>query len=422
MAQTETYVASRPAPSRVSVFGLLSLTCAGYGVFLAQGYGEDLYQWSKTLAPFSVRQYLDMSKRYALQYGHLVFLLVILFCSKYMITGESTPRPVARFIAILRPHSMPVFLFHVPFLYFFAALWNHDPGNPWHVTALAGATLLASVIAGHVCFALKRYFDRLEIGIGRTLNSSFPERHVIENGVGSGKPLAMTRSYSDFVHVLQILAMATVFVGHLTYTEFSTWEPPGISAWRRWAVPFFFIVSGYMAMMSYDRRPLPLGDMISKRVFGMWYMVIPMLLLTPILDNVGFALSPGVYMENEKFFDPVMGTGGPADLTGFLITFLNSAFFLNEVFVYKLAEFGTPIGGMRAFSNDAFWFLCYLVPYMLMLTVVLKVRGAKKHAILACVIIVSGPPIMLLAPLFFGGCFVYLLHRRFDSAAPKESA
>lgn len=421
MAQTETYVASRPPPSRVTALSLLSLTVVGYGVFLAQGYGEDLYQWSKTLAPFSVRQYLDMSKRYALQYGHLLFLLVILFCSKYIITGETTPKPIARFIAILRPHSMPVFLFHVPFLYFFAALWGHDPDNMGHLTALAGATLVASVLAGQVCYAVKRHFDWLEVVVGRALNRIYPERHVLERGVGSGEPLAMTRPYSDFVHVLQILAMATVFIGHLTYTEFSSWEPPGISAWRRWAVPFFFIVSGYMAMMSYDRRPLPLGDMISKRVFGMWFMVIPMLFLTPILDNIGFALSPAVYMENEKFFDPVMGSGGPADLTGFLITFFNSAFFLNEVFVYKLAEFGTPIGGMRAFSNDAFWFLCYLVPYLLMLTVALRVRGMPKYGILAALILLSGPPIILLAPLFFGGCFVYLLHRRFDTAAPKET-
>ncbi len=406
----------------MKAFSLLSLTLVGYGVFLIQGYGEDLYQWSKTLAPFSVRQYLDMSKRYALQYGHLVFLLMVLFCSKYTITGQTTLKPIAKFIAILRPHSMPVFLFHVPFLYFFAALWNHDPDNMWHLAALAAATLTASVLAGHACYAVKRHFDRLESGIGRALSRLFPEGHAIENGVGSGRPLAMTRPYSDFVHVLQILAMATVFIGHLTYTEFSTWEPPGISAWRRWAVPFFFIVSGYMAMMSYDRRPPPLGDMISKRVFGMWYMVIPMLLLTPILDNIGFAMSPGVYMENEKFFDPVMGTGGPADLTGFLIAFLNSAFFLNEVFVYKVAEFGTPVGGMRAFSNDAFWFLCYLVPYLLMLTVALKVRGIKKYAILTALVIVSGPPIMLLAPLFFGGCFVYLLHRRFDGVAPGENA
>ncbi len=400
-----------------AVWAMLGVTLAGYALFMYLRLGEDLYQWTKTLAPYSLRQYLDMSKRFALQYGHLVFLLVILYLSKFLLTGDRTPAWLVAFIRHARPHTLPIFVFHVPFLYFFAAIWSHDPANALHETALAIATLLACILAGRLCLFLKPVAYRLTPPMAAVIDKMFPEDQRIATPY---MPEEATGSFSNFLHLLQILAMATVLIGHFTYPEFSTLDLPGMDAWRRWAVPFFFVTSGYMAMMSIDKRAGSVGNLIAGRITSLWIVVVPMLILTPILDHVGYAMASWIYEANEKYIDVEAGIGGPVDLIGFLVTFVNSSLFLNEFIAFKLAGFGTVEGGTRAFTNDAFWFLCYLVPYVILLVIGVKTSGIRRILWLAGLSIIFGPPIMLLAPLFFGGCFVYVLHRGSGSLIENE--
>ncbi|RVU39316.1 hypothetical protein EOI86_08770 [Hwanghaeella grinnelliae] len=389
------------------VWLMLGMTVTGYVVFMYLRLGEDLYQWTKTLAPFSVRQYLDMSKRFALQYGHLFFLLPILYLSKFLLTGDRTPAWLESFIRIARPHTVPIFIFHVPFLYFFASLWRHDPKDGWDQTALAVATIAACIVLGRFCAFLKPVAYRIAPPMSVWIDRMFPDQLVAPPEA----PERATGSFSNFLHLLQILAMATVFIGHFTYSEFSALDLPGMAAWRRWAVPFFFITSGYMAMLSIDKRPASVGELIAGRVSSLWIFVLPMLILVPILDHIGYGLAPGIYEANEKYIDVAAGTGGPVDMAAFLLTFLNSSLFLNEIIAYKLAGFGTLEGGVRAYTNDAFWFLCYLVPYIMMLVIGVKTTGWRRILWLGGLFLFFGPPIMLLAPLFFGGCLVYILHR-----------
>ena len=400
------------------VWLMLAVIVAGYVVFMHLRVGQDLYQWTKTLAPFSVRQYLDMSKRFALQYGHLAFLLPILYLSKFVLTGDRTPAWLETCIRLARPHTVPIFIFHVPLLYFFASLWRHDPMNGWHQTGLAVATIGACILLGRLCAFLKPLAYRVAPPMATSIDWLFPNQRVAPPDV----PERATGSFSNFLHLLQILAMATVFIGHFTYSEFSALDLPGMDAWRRWAVPFFFITSGYMAMLSIDKRPASVGGLMAGRVTSLWIYVLPMLIVTPMLDNIGYSLAPAIYEANEKFIDVAAGTGGPADLSGFALTFLNSAFFLNEIIAYKLAGFGTIEGGVRAYTNDAFWFLCYLVPYIAMLVIGVKTSGLRRILWLGGLFVFFGPPIMLLAPLFFGGCLVYFLHREKRPSDLEESA
>lgn len=400
------------------VWAILAMTLAGYAAFMYLRLGEDLYQWTKTLAPYSVRQYLDMSKRFALQYGHLVFLLVILFLSKFILTGDRTPSWLVAFIREARPHTLPIFVFHVPFLYFFAALWLHDPTDALDQIALAVATIGACIIAGRLCLHFKPLAYKLAPYIASGIDRLFPTQVPAT----SDPPVAATGSFSNFLHLLQILAMATVFIGHFTYPEFSALDLPGLEAWRRWAVPFFFMTSGYMALLSIDKHRVSIGNLIAGRVTSLWVIVIPMLLLTPVLDNIGYSMAPLIYQANEKFIDVRAGVGGPAGGVDFLVAFINSGLFLNELIVYKIAGLGTVEGGTRAFSNDAFWFLCYLIPYIILLVIGVRTTGFQRIFWLVGLSVFFGPPIMLLAPLFFGGCLIYVLHRETRSLTESEGA
>ncbi|MGI9402542.1 MAG: hypothetical protein ACR2O0_14900, partial [Rhizobiaceae bacterium] len=65
-------------PSRNTAIILSIVIFAFYCLYVYSGAGQALYEWSKTFAPHSVRSYLGMSKRYLLQYGHVVFLFALL--------------------------------------------------------------------------------------------------------------------------------------------------------------------------------------------------------------------------------------------------------------------------------------------------------------------------------------------------------
>ena len=89
-----------------------------------------LYAWSKTLASYDYRQYLGMSKRWAMQYGHLVFVFIFLVMSRYIFVSNSTSEGLSKFIKQIVRYTLPIFLFHFPLLYFFTAITEHDPSDP----------------------------------------------------------------------------------------------------------------------------------------------------------------------------------------------------------------------------------------------------------------------------------------------------
>ena len=75
-------------PQRGSALALSAFIFLVYCWYIYSGTGQNLYEWSKSFAPYSVRQYLGMSKRYLMQYGHTVFLFGLLVMSRYVFVSE----------------------------------------------------------------------------------------------------------------------------------------------------------------------------------------------------------------------------------------------------------------------------------------------------------------------------------------------
>lgn len=102
---------------------LLSLlTLVAYSTFILGGSAEALYQWSKSFAPYEVREHLGMSKRYLLQYGHLIFLFTLLFLSRYIFIDPKDFPFSEKFISTVAKYTPAVFLFHFPVLFFWQPL------------------------------------------------------------------------------------------------------------------------------------------------------------------------------------------------------------------------------------------------------------------------------------------------------------
>jgi hypothetical protein len=147
------------------------------------------------------------------------------------------------------------------------------------------------------------------------------------------------------------------------------------------------MMSGYFAMLSLDRSKGSALNAIFKRYWSYYYLIVPMLLF-----------------ERER------GPYGPLHI---LSSYFNCLLFLNEIWVYDLLGYQRDFAGPRCFSNDPYWFLSYLMPYLALLAVACKVPGRTKYAILAAMSLVIGLPILLLAPVFFSGALAYLIHKRF---------
>ena len=210
---------------------------------------------------------------------------------------------------------------------------------------------------------------------------------------------------------MRFVATLSIAFGHYNFDQFSSFEIPGFDHWRRWAVPFFFMISGYFAMLSVDRSSGSALYDVVRRGTGIWYLALPMLLIVPLLDHIGFQADSWLYFLHSKFVSEE--AGGPADLATYLITLVNSLLFLNESWIYKLMGLGLHQTGLRAFSNDSYWFLCYLIPFTVMMIVMRKVAGWQKYFWLFLLVALFGPPMMMLAPLFFAGCLAYLIHKRY---------
>lgn len=393
-------------PSLPFALFLAVVTLALYVVFNYYRAGDLLYAWSKTLASYDYRQYLGMSKRWAMQYGHLLFLFSLLLLSRYIFVWDKTPSALTKLLNVVAPYTIPIFIIHFPLLYVFAAITGHDPQNPVHEIRLLLLVLVASIFFGMVCQRFKPVFDGVIGQFLKLVSSRHPPRQSQESSA-----LTIAKSHSEFLRVVRFVATLSIAFGHYSFDQFSSFEIPGFDHWRRWAVPFFFMISGYFAMMSVDRsRGSALYDVV-RRGTGIWYLALPMLLIVPLLDHIGFEADSWLYFLHSKFVSEE--AGGPADIGTYLLTLVNSLLFLNESWIYKLMGLGLHQTGLRAFSNDSYWFLCYLMPFTVMMIVMRKVGGWPKYLWLFVLVAVFGPPMMMLAPLFFAGCLAYLIHKRY---------
>ena len=402
--------------SRLAALTAVPAICAGYWWYLASGTDIDLYEYSKSLASYDYRQHLGLSKRFLLQYGHMAFLFSLLVCTKYIFTGSWFSQRHSALISVAAAYTVPVFIFHFPFLYVIAAIIRHDPASNFSQTLLLGLTTAASIAAGKACLLLKPRFDRVK--------RCYLDRINLRNNPGapdSGSAIRddammMAATQSDMMNIVKVLAMTTILLGHFSFDVFSTWEMPGFDGNApRFAVPAFFMISGYFAMLSVDRTVGNITKVILKRYWSLVYLVVPMLLLTPVLDAIGFSLDPALY-DRVVYFDigkerlPALLSGSDA-LWRIPFTWITSLLYLNEIWLFNLAGVNPLLGGVHSFSNEAFWFLCYLMPFQLILIIARLASGWRRWAGLIMVAVVCGPPLLLLAPLFFSGCLAYLIHK-----------
>jgi peptidoglycan/LPS O-acetylase OafA/YrhL len=113
--------------------------------------------------------------------------------------------------------------------------------------------------------------------------------------------------------------------------------------------------------------------------------VIPVVLITPLLDVIGESLAPQFYDDRTTH-----------DLAWFRI--VTSLTYMNEIWHVSI----------MSFSNVPFWSLCYEMWYYIMFAVATFMHGKKRTVVLVACALIVGPKILVLAPIWILGV---VLHR-----------
>lgn len=249
-----------PRPKTAVVWSAMVLGL--YAVYVASGAGQFLYEASKEWAPYSLRQHLGMSKRFMLQYGHVVFLFGLLVLSRYIFVSQTKLAIYGTGLRWANKYSTSVFLFHFPILFFVIAVVQYDPTNLAHQGLLISGTLILCVALGGMCFRFKPWFDQKQSQVLQKIEKHFPRPASTKN---LATPLSLRTSHSEYLTLVKLVATVCVVLGHFSYDQFTNLNIPGFNGSApRFAVPTFFMISGYFLMMSIDRTQAGAASMIAS--------------------------------------------------------------------------------------------------------------------------------------------------------------
>jgi len=202
------------------------------------------------------------------------------------------------------------------------------------------------------------------------------------------QPRAISRSTSVSLDILRAAAALTVFLHHANWLHL---DGGGLFMFDREvghsAVVIFFVLSGFVIAATMDRTRSG-ADYAIKRASRIYSVAVPALLLTFAIDLVsaqfGFAGSANYELRRPWLY---MG--------------------LHLLFAGDLWSLG-----ISAFSDHPYWSLNYEVWYYVAFGVAVFMRGAPRSVALSLVLVVMGPKLWLLFPIWLAGVGVYRLQTR----------
>lgn len=200
----------------------------------------------------------------------------------------------------------------------------------------------------------------------------------------------MNKNQSCFLDLLRIIAAGAVLICHAY--NFWTGQPPPISGHH--FVVLFFVMSGYLITYS-AMKPSMTGRVYTlARLSRLYSVVLPALALTALLALACKVMTASAFAEFDRGHE--------------FIRLALSSLFLQEIWFFSAAP---P-------SNGPFWSLAYEAWYYVLLGVWLFIPRKRARWIVAgLVILVAGPKIMLLLPVWLIGVVV-LRTQRFANNFP----
>lgn len=201
----------------------------------------------------------------------------------------------------------------------------------------------------------------------------------------------MNKPFSVYLDLVRFTAACLVYLYHSNQRWLTTDILPA-SNFGHSSVIVFFVLSGFVIAYITDKKERQFATYAASRLSRVYSVAIPAILLTVLLDAVGRHLLPGIYSY-------------PFD--NFLLRVGASTLLLNEVWFVSVTSF----------SNVPYWSICYEMWYYVSFGLLMFLP--KRFALLsvAMLMVILGPKIVLLAPIWVLGVVLY----RWD-ALPKLPA
>jgi peptidoglycan/LPS O-acetylase OafA/YrhL/protein-tyrosine-phosphatase len=192
----------------------------------------------------------------------------------------------------------------------------------------------------------------------------------------------MTRSFSVYLDLVRFLAAFLVLLHHARYI----YDPGGaLFSLGHEAVIVFFVLSGFVIAYVAENKERTLKDYTIARLARLYSVVVPAIVLTGVLDYLGYTLDPAAYPAGAQAWDHI-----PLRVVGSLL-FLNQIWFIS----------------MQPFSNVPYWSLGYEAWYYVGFATVAYLGARKGWWLFVLVALFIGPKVVLLMPLWWLGVFLY---------------
>ena len=211
-------------------------------------------------------------------------------------------------------------------------------------------------------------------------------QHVGKGEVCPVRPQRLSPAASLILDVVRFLAALTVAMGHFSQAIFSVGLPnlmPAAAA----SVGVFFVLSGFIIRYVTLYREAFLSEYLADRASRLYSVVLPALGFTVVADLVARHLEGGAFS---------------ASVGEYLVRVFASLGFLSETWFQDLTPFG----------NGPFWSLSYEAFYYALYGVGFYLRGWKRIAWLLAVALLAGPAVLMLAPIWFLGSYLFDVYQR----------
>jgi peptidoglycan/LPS O-acetylase OafA/YrhL len=191
----------------------------------------------------------------------------------------------------------------------------------------------------------------------------------------------VNRPFSVYLDLVRFVAALLVYLWHSNQRFLSTALLPA-SDYGHSSVIVFFVLSGFVIAFITDTREATPSEYFASRIARVFSVAVPAIALTLALDSVGRLLYPAIY---DYPFDQ------------FVVRVLGSLLMLNEVWLISITSF----------SNVPYWSLCYEWWYYVTFAMVTFLPGRRGLVAAAVTMLVIGPKVILLAPVWWAGVLLY---------------
>jgi peptidoglycan/LPS O-acetylase OafA/YrhL len=192
----------------------------------------------------------------------------------------------------------------------------------------------------------------------------------------------MAPGFSLYLDLVRLAAALLVLQAH-TNLRVLTESIPRLSAYGHSAVVVFFALSGYVIAYVVDTREQTARTYAIARAARIYSVLVPAVVLALLLDSLGSFIRPGTYL-------------GQSPRDWWFVRLLATVTFMNEPWGVSITAFSGP-----------FWSVAYEAWYYILFGIYTFWQGPGRRLALGVAVVLSGPKVLLLMPIWLLGVWVY---------------